>query len=95
MIFPGFNTSSTTFAWAVVNICVYAIMAGIASNLRFSNWNCLLYGFGAQFTFAVTHKYQVWRLVTPIFVHNSFRHLFFNSFSLLMIGFVVEAEMQS
>ena len=95
MVFPGFNPSSTTFAWVLINICVYAVMAGIASNLRFSNWYCLLYGFGAQFTYAVTHKFQVWRLVTPIFVHNSFRHLFFNSFSLLLIGFVVEAEMES
>jgi membrane associated rhomboid family serine protease len=95
MVFPGFNTSSTTFAWILINICIFTIMAGIAVSLRFSNWFCLLYGFGAQYTYAVTHKFQIWRLITPIFVHNSFRHLFFNTFSLLLIGFIVEAEMQS
>ena len=57
MVFPGFKPNSTTFAWIVINIGVYAIMAGIAYNLRFSNWYCLLYGFGAQYTYAITHKY--------------------------------------
>ena len=95
MVFPGFSPNTTTFAWIIINISVYTVMAGIAFNLRFSNWYCLLYGFGAQFTYAITHKFQIWRLVTPMFIHNSFRHLFFNTFSLLLIGFIVENEMQS
>ena len=33
--------------------------------------------------------------MTPIFVHNSLRHLFYNTFSLLLIGFIVEGEMKS
>ena len=95
VIFPGFKPHSTTFAWILINICVFAIMSVIAVNLRFANWFCLLYGFGAMFTYAIRYKFQVWRLVTPMFVHNSLRHLFFNTFSLMLIGFIIESEMKS
>jgi rhomboid protease GluP len=37
----------------------------------------------------------VWRLFTPIFLHNNWIHLFWNIFSLFMIGFVVESEIQT
>ena len=30
-----------------------------------------------------------------MFIHNSFRHLFFNTFSLLITGFIVESEMKT
>ena len=70
-------------------------MSAIATSLRFANWYCLLYGFGGMFTYAIRYKFQVWRLVTPMFVHNSLRHLFFNTFSLMLIGFIIETEMKS
>ena len=49
----------------------------------------------AKHTPSITHGFQIWRLFTAMFLHNSFLHLFWNTFSLMMIGFTVEKEMKS
>jgi rhomboid protease GluP len=37
----------------------------------------------------------LWRLFTASLLHYSFSHLFWNIFSLFMVGFVVESELKS
>ena len=67
-------------------------MKAVAAMRAGYDWTCIEYDFGAKQTYAIANKYQVWRLVLSILIHDSFLHLFWNCFSLFMIGFIVEAE---
>jgi len=46
--------------------------------------------FGNRNTYLLRDKYQIWRFLTPVFLHANFLHLFFNVISQLMIGSQVE-----
>jgi rhomboid protease GluP len=46
---------------------------------------------GSIYTPTIKYDYQLWRLVTPIFLHSGYLHIIFNAMSLLIYGFVVEA----
>ena len=65
------------------------------SNGDYERWVCSMRTFGAKFTYDITQKYEVWRLLTAVFLHNSFLHLFWNMFSLLSMGFTVERYTES
>ncbi|MBI2332937.1 MAG: rhomboid family intramembrane serine protease [Chloroflexi bacterium] len=45
--------------------------------------------FGARISEAI-YAGQVWRLLTPVFLHGSFAHIFFNMYALLSIGTLLE-----
>jgi len=62
---------------------------------EYEHWVCTMHTFQAKFTWDITHKYQVWRLLTAVFLHNSFLHLFWNSFSMLTFAFTVERYVDS
>ena len=46
---------------------------------------------GAKFTYAISRKGHIFRLIAPMILHSGFFHVFWNIFSFLMIGFSVEA----
>ena len=50
-----------------------------------------IHTFGAKYTYAISRKYQLWRLVTPIVIHDTAVQMFWNIFSLFMVGFMVES----
>lgn len=45
--------------------------------------------FGARISEAI-HAGQWWRLITPVFLHGSFAHIFFNMYALFSIGSLLE-----
>jgi rhomboid protease GluP len=47
--------------------------------------------FGSRITEAI-YEGQVWRLITPIFLHGSLTHIFFNMYALFSIGSFLERQ---
>ncbi|MCT8136563.1 rhomboid family intramembrane serine protease [Anaerobacillus sp. CMMVII] len=76
----------------------YPIVSGIvAIHLVLFLWMFLFPGFGGNLIFllGVGHNLsiaqgEIWRLVTPIFMHVSAGHFLFNSFSLVLFGPALE-----
>lgn len=46
--------------------------------------------FGGRTVYDIVARYQVWRFITPVFLHANFLHIFFNCFSQLIFGSQVE-----
>lgn len=77
-----------TTGFAILLIIVFIITEGVyASN---HNWICTLYWSGAKFTYAISRKGHLHRLILPLILHSGFAHIFWNMISLLMIGYTVE-----
>lgn len=53
-------------------------------------WNCVLYYSGGKFTYDISRKGHLHRLLLPIILHSGFFHIFWNLLSLYMIGFSIE-----
>ncbi len=53
----------------------------------------ILIKFGGRTVADIIYKYQVWRFLTPVFLHANFLHIFFNCFSQLIFGSQVEVMM--
>jgi len=46
--------------------------------------------FGNRNPYKIRYGFQIWRFVTPVFLHANFLHLFFNCLSQLIIGSQIE-----
>ncbi len=91
LVFPKFKVRSVTFIYAVILLIVFIITDIVyAVNKRTTSWSCTLYNFGAKYTYAISRRGHIHRLILPLILHSSFLHLFWNVFSLFMIGFSIE-----
>lgn len=82
---------SVTTAYAFLLVIIFIITEIVyAANQNDSSWNCVLYNWGAKYTYAISRKGHIHRLLIPIILHSGFFHLFWNIFSLLMIGYSIE-----
>lgn len=96
-VFPGITAATSLLLlangfWFLLTLL--AQMKGVesrSSGIFVSFEGELLYRFGSGFSPA-TLAGEWWRIVTPIFLHGGLIHFFFNSYVLVQIGPVVEAE---
>lgn len=86
--------ASITYAILAVNILVYLLMVGVAggsylNNFLYMNDIGTLIAFGAK-TNQLLREGEIFRLVTPIFIHGGLLHLASNSYAIWTIGPLVE-----
>jgi membrane associated rhomboid family serine protease len=90
------NTTFVTTALIAINVAVYLICGIMAGDLLnplqavINGHNGTLYEWGILDGPDVLQGFQVWRLVTSMFLHESWWHVGLNMFSLYMVGRFVE-----
>lgn len=83
-----------TYAILAVNLLIYLLMVGVAggsylNNILYMNDVGTLIAFGAK-TNQLLREGELFRLITPVFIHGGLLHLASNSYAIWMIGPLVE-----
>jgi rhomboid protease GluP len=83
----AFWSRRTTVTYVIfgVNIFIFLLM-GLAGG---SHSDSMLLGFGVKYN-PLIDQGEIWRLVTPIFLHIGPLHIFFNSYAIWIVGPQVE-----
>ena len=92
---PTFTISSFTFWIIVINTAIYIAtlvfgginMQGQLLEVNIGSW--IMQNF-ALIPPAIRVKFELWRLITPVFLHLSLSHIVTNSFSLVFWGSLIE-----
>jgi rhomboid protease GluP len=74
-----------TYVLFATNILIFLLMEFAGGSANPST----LIGFGAKSNYEINQG-EIWRFITPIFIHIGLLHLFFNSYALWIIGPQVE-----
>jgi rhomboid protease GluP len=77
-----------TYYFVILNFIIY-ILAFAYSIYYKEEFYYVLIKFGAKVNDNIIQG-EYWRLITSIFLHSDFRHLFFNLISLMFLGSIVE-----
>jgi membrane associated rhomboid family serine protease len=73
-----------------INVGVFVLM-GLAGGFALTSVDPeVLIGFGAKQNSLISQQHQYWRLITSIFIHIGFIHLFLNNYALWIIGQEIE-----
>jgi rhomboid protease GluP len=79
-----------TYLFIGINLGLFVLM-WLAGGMSVTGANHFaLVGFGAKENSLIDNQGQYWRLVTSIFLHIGFLHLFFNNYALWIIGQEIE-----
>ncbi len=82
-----------TIVLLVANVFVFILMwqaSGIPLSVLQPIPNEVLIPFGAKVNYLIQTKHELWRFVTPIFLHVNLLHLMVNMYSLWIVGPYVE-----
>ena len=93
-----YKISTVTFFLLVLNISIYIfkiIAFYMYFNKKGNSWGCLLMTFGAFQGGKIKNRYQYYRFISSMFLHNSMAHLGSNSLSLFFLGFHIENEVKN
>lgn len=90
-----YRINTVTFWLLSINIAIFIFQLFLFYSYYNRNelpWNCLVIALGGSQGGKIVNHYQYFRLITPMFLHNSVRHLLSNSMSLFFLGFHTEHE---
>ena len=93
-----YKIRTVTFFLLVLNISIYIfqlIAFYMYFNKKGNSWGCLLMTFGAFQGGKIKNRYQYYRFISSMFLHNSMAHAGSNSLSLFFLGFQVENEINN
>ncbi|MEK6321741.1 MAG: rhomboid family intramembrane serine protease [Acidobacteriota bacterium] len=79
-----------TMIFIGINLGVFGLMCLAGGVATMSVDPEVLRGFGAKQNNLITEQHQYWRLITSIFIHIGFIHLFLNNYALWIIGQEIE-----
>lgn len=84
------RSSPFTYIFIGINLGVFALMWLAGGMNAMSADQEVVLGFGAKENDLIDNQQQYWRLVTSLFIHIGFLHLFFNNYALYVIGQQIE-----
>lgn len=97
-VFPKLEFCSFVILLTFVNIALFTscLCVGGIENTQFLGVpTATLIQFGAKVPELMRYEMQLWRFITPVFLHGSFSHIMGNSITLLLLGQLVEHDMGS
>jgi len=92
---PRLSLCSFLFAISFVQICVFVAelsLGGISNKSLLAAESETLYAMGDKDPYSMRYKFELWRFITPVFLHGDVMHLFANVLAQLMIGSSLEAD---
>lgn len=87
---PGFSRTPVVMNLLIINVIVFFAQL-VFSNGMSESW---VYDYGALHHYK-SEDFRIYQLVTSMFMHGGFAHLFFNMFALFMFGFTMEQYLGS
>eukprot|EP01055_Gregarina_sp_Pseudo9_P005751 Gregarina_sp_Pseudo_9__5750@NODE_844_length_2140_cov_30_379343_g792_i0_p2_GENE_NODE_844_length_2140_cov_30_379343_g792_i0NODE_844_length_2140_cov_30_379343_g792_i0_p2_ORF_typecomplete_len275_score26_14Rhomboid/PF01694_22/1_4e03Rhomboid/PF01694_22/6e33Rhomboid/PF01694_22/4e03DUF1751/PF08551_10/9_7e02DUF1751/PF08551_10/0_00039DUF1751/PF08551_10/3_4e03DUF1751/PF08551_10/2_8e03_NODE_844_length_2140_cov_30_379343_g792_i0105929 len=90
LFFPGFTWKSFIVAVSIVQIAVYVVSLALGSYALVPSASTLS-KVGASYGPEVARG-QVWRIITPLFLHASIWHILFNVFFQIRMGLPLEKQ---
>ena len=79
-----------TMIFIGINVAVFVLMCLAGGFTLTSTDHQVLIGFGAKENSLIAEQHQYWRLISAIFIHIGFIHLFLNNYALWIIGQEIE-----
>jgi rhomboid protease GluP len=79
-----------TLIFIGANVAIYVLMCLAGGIAITSVDSAVLIGFGAKQNDLIIEQHQYWRLITAMFIHIGFIHLFLNNYALWIIGQEIE-----